>query len=147
MICTLWLADWFLERGRWPEDLERAQDLLLWVVDRALPSGVLPEQLHPLTGAPLSISPLTWSHAEFVGTVHRFLDCLGRLQVGKSGARPAAARESSRTVVASNGASVAAERAPSTAAAREMLDTVPEPLPARRSASADETDAPHNTDR
>jgi GH15 family glucan-1,4-alpha-glucosidase len=85
MICTLWLADWYLERGRYPEDLQRAQDLLLWVADRAFPSGVLAEQVHPRTGAPLSVSPLTWSHAEFVSTVHRFLDCLKRLQIGKPG--------------------------------------------------------------
>jgi hypothetical protein len=94
MICTLWLADWYLERGRWPEDLERAQDLLLWVAERALPSGVLAEQVHPRTSAPLSVSPLTWSHAEFVGTVHRFLDCLKRLQVGKPGTAFSGARHS-----------------------------------------------------
>jgi GH15 family glucan-1,4-alpha-glucosidase len=64
-------------------DLDR--DLLLWVADRAFPSGVLAEQVHPRTGAPLSVSPLTWSHAGFVGTVHRFLDCLKRMQVGKPG--------------------------------------------------------------
>src|SRR5262249_58047461 len=86
-ICTLWLADWYLERGRWPEDLERAQDLLVWVAERALPSGVLAEQVHPRTGAPLSVSPLTWSHAEFVGTVHRFLDSLRRRQVRKTDPR------------------------------------------------------------
>jgi GH15 family glucan-1,4-alpha-glucosidase len=84
VICTLWLADWYLERGRWPKDLERAQDLLLWVADRALPSGVLAEQIHPKTGAPISVSPLTWSHAGFVGTVHRYLDCLRRMQVRPS---------------------------------------------------------------
>lgn len=90
VICTLWLADWYLERGRWPKDLERAQDLLLWVADRALPSGVLAEQIHPETGVPISVSPLTWSHAEFVATVHRYLDCLRRMQVRPSRTRPAA---------------------------------------------------------
>lgn len=96
MICTLWLANWYLERCRGPEDLERAQDLLLWVAERALPSGVLAEQVHPLTGAPISVSPLTWSHAEFVGTVHRFLDCLRRMQIGKSEMRPAAPADTAR---------------------------------------------------
>jgi GH15 family glucan-1,4-alpha-glucosidase len=90
MISTLWLADWYLERGHWPDDLQRAQDLLLWVAERALPSGVLAEQVHPVTGAPLPVPPLTWSHAEFVGTVHRFLDYLGRLQAGKGGRRDGA---------------------------------------------------------
>jgi GH15 family glucan-1,4-alpha-glucosidase len=112
MICTLWLANWYLERGRWPEDLERVQDLLLWVVDRALPSGVLAEQVHPKTGAPLSVSPLTWSHAEFVGTVHRFLDCLRRLQVGKGAARPNAMSPKNRLVVTGNGAASGGKRKP-----------------------------------
>ena len=34
-----------------------------------LPGGLLSEQLDPNTGAPLSVSPLTWSHAEFIITV------------------------------------------------------------------------------
>ena len=29
-------------------------------------SGVLAEQLDPLTGAPVSVSPLTWSHSTFI---------------------------------------------------------------------------------
>jgi GH15 family glucan-1,4-alpha-glucosidase len=100
MICTLWLADWYLERGHWPDDLERAQDLLVWVAERALPSGVLAEQVHPRSGAPLSVSPLTWSHAEFIGTVHRFLDCLRHLQVGKAVRRPTAPPENGRAPAA-----------------------------------------------
>ena len=31
------------------------------------------EQLHPFTGEPLSVSPLTWSHAAFVASVERYL--------------------------------------------------------------------------
>ncbi len=27
------------------------------------------EQIHPYSGAPLSVSPLTWSHATYVETV------------------------------------------------------------------------------
>jgi len=36
------------------------------VVGHASPAGLLPEQVHPFTGVPLSVSPLTWSHAAFV---------------------------------------------------------------------------------
>ena len=43
--------------------------MLQWVVDHALPSGVLAEQVDPYTDAPLSASPLTWSHAEYIATV------------------------------------------------------------------------------
>jgi glucoamylase len=32
------------------------------------------EQLHPYTGEPLSVSPLTWSHAEYVRTVQEYID-------------------------------------------------------------------------
>jgi glucoamylase len=48
-------------------------DLLSWVAAHALPSGVLPEQINPLTGAPISVSPLTWSHATYIATAHRIL--------------------------------------------------------------------------
>jgi GH15 family glucan-1,4-alpha-glucosidase len=68
-VSTLWLADWLTMTGRWAE----ARDWLEWCAARALPSGVLPEQLHPLTGAPLSVSPLTWSHAAYIASVERYL--------------------------------------------------------------------------
>jgi hypothetical protein len=51
-----------------------------WAAKRALPSGVLPEQIDPRTGEPLSVSPLTWSHAEFVITVQGYLDRLEDLR-------------------------------------------------------------------
>ena len=44
-----------------------------WVGQRARPSGVLPEQVHPHNGDPVSVSPLTWSHAVVVTTVLRWL--------------------------------------------------------------------------
>lgn len=72
-ICTLWLADYYLERGLADEDLTEAQNLVSWVAEKALPSGVLAEQLNPITGEPLSVSPLTWSHATYIATVHRLL--------------------------------------------------------------------------
>jgi len=72
-VSTLWLADWIIARARRPGELAPARDILEWTVAHALPSGILAEQLHPDTGAPLSVSPLTWSHAAFVATVHRYL--------------------------------------------------------------------------
>ena len=47
---------------------------LEWTAAHALPSGVLAEQIHPVTGEPLSVAPLTWSHATVIGAVMR---CLG----------------------------------------------------------------------
>src|SRR5881394_1594445 len=50
----------------------RVAPFLEWCATRALPSGVLSEQVHPYTGEPLSVSPLTWSHAAFVSAVQRY---------------------------------------------------------------------------
>lgn len=72
-ICTLWLADWYVARATSPTYLNRAQELIEWVVEHALPSGVLAEQVHPYTNQPLSVSPLTWSHATFIQTIQRYL--------------------------------------------------------------------------
>ncbi len=72
-ICTLWLAEYYIARAKSHEDLLPALDILNWVTERALPSGVLAEQIDPLTGKPASVSPLTWSHSTFVATVHSYL--------------------------------------------------------------------------
>ncbi len=71
-ISTLWLAEWYIALARTLGDLERPRALLEWCRDKALPSGVLAEQVHPETGAPLSVSPLTWSHAAFVSATQHF---------------------------------------------------------------------------
>ena len=70
ILSTLSIALWYAPRARNPEELQKAIDVLLWAVARAMPSGVLPEQLDPYSGAPLSVAPLTWSHASFVLAVH-----------------------------------------------------------------------------
>ena len=36
--------------------------------------GILAEQLHCYTGEPLSVAPLTWSHATFVETVLLYVE-------------------------------------------------------------------------
>jgi GH15 family glucan-1,4-alpha-glucosidase len=78
-ICTLWLAEWHAAIARTAEDLKPVEELLNWACSHALPSGVLAEQVHPYTGAPLSVSPLTWSHAEFISAVHAYLRARERL--------------------------------------------------------------------
>lgn len=80
-IGTLWLAEHYVETARTGADLRRPLELLQWCVSKALPSGVLAEQVHPYTGDPLSVAPLTWSHAAFVSAVQRYArraDTLGR---------------------------------------------------------------------
>jgi GH15 family glucan-1,4-alpha-glucosidase len=77
IICTLWLAEWEITRATSEADLARALELLHWVAAHARPSGCLPEQIHPYTGALLSVCPLTWSHAAYVLEVLRYHDKMG----------------------------------------------------------------------
>ncbi|MGA7613845.1 MAG: glycoside hydrolase family 15 protein [Thermoanaerobaculia bacterium] len=79
IICTLWIARWKAEIARTVEELQQAVDLLDWATDRAMPSGTLPEQVDPFAGSPLSVSPLTWSHAEVILTVHRVIERMRHL--------------------------------------------------------------------
>ena len=71
-VATLWLAEHAIAVCNKAEDLERPRALLDWCATRALKSGVLSEQVHPYTGEPLSVSPLTWSHAAFVSAVQHY---------------------------------------------------------------------------
>jgi GH15 family glucan-1,4-alpha-glucosidase len=70
IVCTLSVAHWYAMQAKTTAELQKAIDILQWACDRALPSGVLAEQLDPYTGAPLSVAPLTWSHAAFVLATH-----------------------------------------------------------------------------
>jgi oligosaccharide amylase len=72
-ICTLWLAEYYIAKAKTRDDLAPALKILEWCVDRALPSGVLAEQVNPLTGKELSVSPLTWSHSTYVAAVQSYL--------------------------------------------------------------------------
>jgi len=78
-ISTLWLARYRLLRARTADQLAGGLELIEWAARRALPSGVMAEQLHPHTGEPLSVSPLTWSHAAYVRVVREYLDRTAQL--------------------------------------------------------------------
>jgi GH15 family glucan-1,4-alpha-glucosidase len=80
-ICTLWLAQWYIAKAKNLQELREAIPILEWVACRCLPSGVLAEQIHPLTNQPLSVSPLTWSHSTFVATVLEYLNKLEKIDV------------------------------------------------------------------
>jgi GH15 family glucan-1,4-alpha-glucosidase len=87
-ICTLWLADYRIAAATSLEDLDRAAEILEWVSARALPSGVLAEQVNPLNGSPISVSPLTWSHSTVVATVVAYLRKLEMLMKCEECERP-----------------------------------------------------------
>ncbi|MDH4163825.1 MAG: glycoside hydrolase family 15 protein [Nitrospirota bacterium] len=82
-ISTLWLAEYAIARAESLAELHEAVPYLQWCEKNALPSGVLAEQVHPLTSAPLSVSPLTWSHSAFVWTVLQYTEKHRALQAGK----------------------------------------------------------------
>ena len=83
-IATLWMADYHIARAQSRDGLSRALDLLEWVRKWALPSGTLAEQLDPRSGAPLNVSPLTWSHGAFVATVLHYLARWRELEANES---------------------------------------------------------------
>ncbi len=83
IITTLWFAQWEIATAKKLEDLESPRAALQWVKDRASVTGILPEQIHPFTGVPLSVAPLTWSHAVYVDTVLRYSRKLQEIAEGK----------------------------------------------------------------
>ena len=74
IITTLWAAQWDIARAKNTIDLAKARVAIEWAARYATESGILPEQLNPHTGAPLSVAPLVWSHATFVETVLLYLE-------------------------------------------------------------------------
>jgi GH15 family glucan-1,4-alpha-glucosidase len=76
LICTLWLAEHAIARATSVAELQSALDLLRWTRSKARPSLLLPEQIHPLTGAPLSVAPFSWSHAQVVSVVRGYVESL-----------------------------------------------------------------------
>jgi len=69
-----------VEKNGGDDELNQAVDILSWAAAHALPSGVLPEQINPMTGEFISVSPLTWSHATYIATAHRILRRLAEKQ-------------------------------------------------------------------
>lgn len=69
VICTLWVARYYIERASSRAELKHAYALLEWTCEHTGSGGLLAEQMRPDTRAHLSASPLVWSHAEYVLTV------------------------------------------------------------------------------
>jgi len=63
-VTTLWMAQYYVRAGK----PEKAKYYLEWTMQKTLPSGVLSEQVDPVSGRQVSVSPLVWSHAEFINT-------------------------------------------------------------------------------
>lgn len=78
-VTTMWLCHWHIARAQSLEDLKPAEELLRWAQRHALSTGMLAEQFHPYTHAPLSVNPCTWSHAEFLLAVQAYIQRHGEL--------------------------------------------------------------------
>ncbi len=80
VICTLWVAQYYILNAKKAVDLKPALELLEWTASHASSTGTLSEQMHPYTREHLSTSPLIWSHAEYVLTVDSYLKKLSTLR-------------------------------------------------------------------
>ncbi|MDQ3065441.1 MAG: glycoside hydrolase family 15 protein [bacterium] len=61
---TLWVAQYYLQNDK----IKRAHAIMEWAENSATASGVLSEQVYATDGTQASVSPLIWSHAEYVNT-------------------------------------------------------------------------------
>jgi len=84
ILCTLWLAEHAIARAGTVAELQSALDLVRWTRSKAASSFVLPEQIDPYDGRPLSVAPLTWSHAQVVSVVRGYLDAMRKLRRGNT---------------------------------------------------------------
>jgi glucoamylase len=73
IITTLWLAEYEIARAKTKAELASTQKHLDWALQQTNSSGMLSEQLNAHTGAPVSVMPLVWSHAQYVVTFLAFL--------------------------------------------------------------------------
>jgi len=87
-ITTLWMAWYYIKSATDKDGLNKALELIQWTTKRALKSGVLSEQINPFTDEPISVSPLTWSHATYVTVVREYLYRLMEIERCKSCGRP-----------------------------------------------------------
>ena len=64
-ITTLWKAQYNLELG----NTDEAISAINWINQHIMPTGMMGEQIDPITEEVIAPAPLTWSHAEYVSTL------------------------------------------------------------------------------
>jgi len=79
-VTTLWKAQYLTALAKSAEELKPVLEILEWVADKALQSGVMAEQLRAETLEPVSVSPLTWSHGTFIAAVQKYLSRLSEME-------------------------------------------------------------------
>lgn len=80
IITTLWLARVRARRSKTTNELSEVLEALQWCVRHSSPAGLLGEQMHPETGALLSVSPLAWSHAEYIQAAMDYVEAIARVK-------------------------------------------------------------------
>lgn len=69
-ITTLWHAQYLLEK----DNSKEAKLILDWTKSHALNTGMLGEQINPVSDKVISPAPLSWSHAEYVSTLLDYIE-------------------------------------------------------------------------
>lgn len=72
ILCTLWYAQMLILRAKNVSELRKAYEWIEWTLARSGSAGILSEQVDRYTGFHLSATPLTWSHAEYIRTIHLY---------------------------------------------------------------------------
>jgi GH15 family glucan-1,4-alpha-glucosidase len=80
IVTTCWLTEYEIARAKTLDDLELPQKRLQWICARANSAGLFAEQYHPYTLQPMSVTPLMWSHAQYVLTFLTYVKKLHVLQ-------------------------------------------------------------------
>ena len=81
-VVSLWMTQYKIASAANSQDLKDAAKDIEWAAKYAQKS-MMSEQINPFNGDPLSATPLTWSHSEFVRTIMEFenrMKSLGLLQ-------------------------------------------------------------------
>ena len=68
-------------KAKTKEELKEALEIIKWLMKNSLSTGIMPEQINPYTAEPLSVSPLTWSHSEFVDLVVNYVEKYKKLKI------------------------------------------------------------------
>jgi GH15 family glucan-1,4-alpha-glucosidase len=84
VICTLWLMMEEIFSAETEGELVESLKYLEWVHNHSSRSGVLAEQINPFDGKPLSVAPLTWSHATVVEVVMLYLKKVRELRAKRN---------------------------------------------------------------
>jgi GH15 family glucan-1,4-alpha-glucosidase len=81
IVTTLWEVQRKMRQAEKQETLLALAEELNWVTDRMGDLPVMAEQYHIESGAPLSATPLAWSHAVFVETVLLYLEMVQKFSL------------------------------------------------------------------